>query len=49
MRGCLAAIERHNAYPEDPIQFRGGWALDREALYDQAGIAAEGHRLPRSL
>ncbi len=35
----LAAIERHNAYPEDPIQFRGGWALEREALYDQAGIA----------
>jgi acetyl-CoA acetyltransferase len=35
----LAAIERHNAYPEDPIQFRGGWALDREALYDQAGVA----------
>jgi acetyl-CoA acetyltransferase len=35
----IATIERHNAYPEDPIQFRGGWALDREALYDQAGIA----------
>ncbi|MGC1577478.1 MAG: thiolase family protein [Beijerinckiaceae bacterium] len=35
----LAAIERHNAYPDDPIQFRGGWALDREALYDQAGVA----------
>ncbi len=34
----IAAIERHNAYPEDPIQFRGGWALDREALYDQADV-----------
>ncbi|SDR60917.1 Acetyl-CoA acetyltransferase [Rhizobiales bacterium GAS191] len=35
----LATIERHNGFPEDPIQFRGGWALDREALYDQAGVA----------
>lgn len=35
----LAAIERHNAYPEDPIQFRGGWALDRDTLYNQAGVA----------
>jgi acetyl-CoA acetyltransferase len=34
----LATIERHNAFPDDPIQFRGGWALDREDLYDQAGI-----------
>lgn len=32
----LGTIERHNAYPEDPIQIRGGWALDREALYEQA-------------
>ena len=35
----LAAIERHNAYPDDPVQFRGGWALDREALYAQAGVS----------
>ncbi|MBV9755265.1 MAG: thiolase family protein, partial [Hyphomicrobiales bacterium] len=35
----LAAIERHNGYPDDPIQFRGGWALDRAALYDQAGVS----------
>ena len=34
----LGTIERHNAYPDDPIQMRGGWALDREALYAQAGI-----------
>jgi acetyl-CoA acetyltransferase len=34
----LGAIERHNAYPEDPVQYRGGWALDRDALYDQAGV-----------
>ena len=36
----LGAIERHNAFPEDPIQMRGGWALDRDSLYAQAGVAA---------
>jgi len=34
----LGTIERHNAYPEDPIQVRGGWALDRDELYAQAGV-----------
>ena len=34
----LGTIERHNAFPEDPIQMRGGWALDRESLYAQAGV-----------
>jgi len=34
----LGAIERHNAYPEDPIQMRGGWAVDRDDLYAQAGL-----------
>src|SRR5258708_13684021 len=24
----LATVERHNAFPEDPIQYRGGWAMD---------------------
>ena len=24
----LATIERHNAFPDDPIQYRGGWAMD---------------------
>ena len=33
----LSTIERHNAYPEDPIQVRGGWALERDELYAQAG------------
>src|SRR5262245_32174448 len=33
----VATIERHNAFPDDPIQFRGGWALDRDDLYGQAG------------
>jgi len=34
----LATIERHNAFADDPIQTRGGWAEDRDALYGQAGI-----------
>lgn len=34
----LGTIERHNAYQDDPIQMRGGWALDRDALYEQAGL-----------
>jgi len=34
----LGTIERHNAYPDDPIQIRGGWGLDRDALYGQAGV-----------
>ncbi len=32
----LGTIERHNAFPDDPIQMRGGWALDRDDLYAQA-------------
>ena len=31
------AIERHNAYSDDPIMVRGGWRMDREELYAQAG------------
>jgi acetyl-CoA acetyltransferase len=34
----LSAIERHNAYQDDPIQYRGGWAQDREDLWGMAGI-----------
>ena len=33
----LATIERHNAFPDDPVQRRGGWAMDRDALWAQAG------------
>jgi acetyl-CoA acetyltransferase len=33
-----SACEHHNAFPDDPIQLRGGWALDRERLYGDAGI-----------
>ncbi|HUB13601.1 MAG TPA: thiolase family protein [Acetobacteraceae bacterium] len=34
----LGAIERHNAFPDDPVQLRGGWVMDRDALWAQAGI-----------
>ncbi|HVS75696.1 MAG TPA: thiolase family protein [Steroidobacteraceae bacterium] len=34
----LATMERHNSFPEDPIQIRGGWVLDREELFAQAGV-----------
>jgi acetyl-CoA acetyltransferase len=34
----LATIERHNAFLEDPIQWRGGWAMDAEALWRQAAL-----------
>ena len=33
-----ATCERHNAFPDDPIQYRGGWVLDRERLYATAGL-----------
>ena len=32
------AIERHNAYAADPIMVRGGWRVDRDNLYAQAGV-----------
>jgi acetyl-CoA acetyltransferase len=31
------AIERHNAYADDPVMVRGGWRMDRDELYAQAG------------
>jgi acetyl-CoA acetyltransferase len=33
----LGAVERHNAFSSDPVQMRAGWALERDALYAQAG------------
>ncbi len=33
-----STCERHNALPDDPIQIRGGWVLDRERLYGAAGL-----------
>jgi acetyl-CoA acetyltransferase len=41
----LGAIERHNAFPGDPIQLRGGWAMDRDALWRQAGIGPRDVRI----
>lgn len=35
----LSTIERHNAWSEDPIQIRGGWTMDLDEFYGQAGIA----------
>src|SRR5574341_2065915 len=37
----LATIERHNAFPGEPIQMRGGWAMDRDELYEQAGVGPD--------
>ena len=34
----LSTIELHNAFQNDPVQFRGGWAVDRDELYGQAGV-----------
>jgi acetyl-CoA acetyltransferase len=34
----LGTMERHNSFPDDPIQSRGGWALDRDELFAQAGV-----------
>ncbi|WP_299861303.1 thiolase family protein [uncultured Hoeflea sp.] len=30
-------IERHNAFPQDPVQMRGGWAMDIDELYGMSG------------
>jgi acetyl-CoA acetyltransferase len=35
------AIERHNAFPDDPVQDRGGWVMDRDRLYESAGVGPE--------
>jgi acetyl-CoA acetyltransferase len=37
----LSTIERHNAFADDPIQIRGGWAMDIDELYAMAGIAPD--------
>jgi acetyl-CoA acetyltransferase len=38
---ALGATECHNPFPEDPIQTRGGWALDRDELFAQAGVSRD--------
>lgn len=37
----LSTIERHNAYPDDPVQWRGGWAMDVDDLWSMAGIGPD--------
>jgi acetyl-CoA acetyltransferase len=37
----LATIERHNAFADDSVQLRGGWAVDRDELYAQAGASPQ--------
>ena len=37
----LSTIERHNAFPDDPVQIRGGWALDKDEFWSMAGIRPE--------
>jgi acetyl-CoA acetyltransferase len=32
-----AAMERHHSFPDDDIQARGGWLLDRDELWAMAG------------
>lgn len=34
----LSTIERHNAFADDPVQVRGGWAMDVDELWAMAGI-----------
>lgn len=33
----VASIERHNAFPDDAVQTRGGWLVDADDLYAMAG------------
>lgn len=37
----LSTIERHNAYPDDPIQLRGGWAMDCAEMWQMADVGPE--------
>ena len=37
----LSTLERHNSFPDDPIQTRGGWALDRDELFALAAVNKE--------
>ncbi len=37
----VATIERHNAFADDPVQIRGGWARDAGELWAMAGVRPE--------
>lgn len=34
----LSTIERHNAFADDPVQLRGGWAMDKDELWKMSGV-----------
>lgn len=34
----LSTIERHNAFKDDDVQLRGGWAADADELWSMAGV-----------
>ncbi len=36
-----STIERHNAFPDDPVQIRGGWALDRDEFWSMADLSPQ--------
>ncbi|MEM0906813.1 MAG: thiolase family protein [Pseudomonadota bacterium] len=37
----LATLERHNAFCDDPVQTRGGWAMDEAAFWAQSGTTPD--------
>jgi len=37
----IATIERHGAFADDIVQYRGGWAMDAEELWAMAGLAPD--------
>ena len=37
----LGTIERHNAFTDDIVQFRAGWAVDKDELYEMAGVTPD--------
>lgn len=37
----LSTIERHNAFPDDPVQIRGGWAMDKDEFWSLGGVTPD--------
>ena len=37
----LSCGEQHNAYSEDPVQYRGGWDMFRDELYNAANLGPD--------
>ncbi|MEJ8566185.1 thiolase family protein [Elongatibacter sediminis] len=37
----LSTQERHNAWPDDTVQYRCGWALDSERFWSAAGVGPD--------